>query len=454
TVVLRDSRLKPGDVLAVIWQLPDGRTLDIPYVPATVGEVRAPIPASVIAASLGKTVEVTNVILVDGGSGVTSPALALRVQDLPATAFKPPRVVQASNGVLDLNTFSGDAQVFAEPWPLIAAGQTFWLLAKGIRDDGSTYTERLPTPYTVQSAEVETGIRRVLERPQMLRLENASMLRLELKVDLTGGASEASAILFPEGEFVMATVNLNLIAPTIVGAVDGALDPESIPASGVVVKVPPYGGRDAGQMVYVEFNGQNGSHHQTAPLRVPDKTTFLNFTVSKQEVLKSTNKAVAFEYKVALADGALYSTSKPVPLKIEEVVEIVPDPIDFEEVPVGNLSSDYVSEHCEIWTYQLRTRRVANASQAHPYIQGKYHEVVGVDGARIQVRLPWQPRKVRIGYSVSKRIAYHYALSGGISRDYFIEGSGWIEYTSNTYIGYVGFALGDATLILDNITME
>lgn len=129
----------------------------------------------------------------------------------------------------------------------------------------------------------------------------------------------------------MATVKLDLPAPVVTGAENGYLDPTTIPADGVTVRVPAYEGRAAGQWVYANFTGQAGSEEATAPVQVVDATTPMDFKISKAEVLKNESQAVTFEYKVARTQGALYSDSKSAPVEIAQGMPIT-QPIreDFE----------------------------------------------------------------------------------------------------------------------------
>ena len=315
TVVVRDARLKPGDILAVVWRV-EGRDLAFDWANATNGEARAPVPASVLAASLGKTVEVTNVILVGGTSGVASPTLSLRVLPLPESALSAPRFVEAAGTppALNLDTFTGSATIAVDPWPLIAEGQTFWMYVKGTLDDGEAYSERVSGPYTVQPSEVTSGIRRVLERSLLLRLENASALHLELKVDLAGTGAEASATLFPKGEIIMRMLELDLPAPSVAGVTDGHLDPEQVPDSGVVITVPQYTNMEVGQWLSGRWTSAVSANSYTI---APQKIVALGpvvLHVPKEIAIKSKDMAVNFSYSVARTQEAVAETSESVSL--------------------------------------------------------------------------------------------------------------------------------------------
>ncbi|WP_282349749.1 hypothetical protein [Pseudomonas sp. PS01301] len=373
TVVVRDARILENDTVAVLWFWPDGQNEALPWVLATVGEGRVSVPSTVLALGLGQTVQVGYVIFRGADLTVvgTSQMLSLRLENFRPGTLKPPRIEQAAGNLLDLNTFTGDGIVVVDPWPFITAGQTFWLRVHGTLDDGDPYSERLATPYTVQTSEVTSGIRRVVERRLLLRLENASTLRVELKVDLSGTALESAATSFPEGDAVMATVKLDLPAPVVTGAENGYLDPAGIPATGVNVQVRAYGGRAPKQWVYVKFTGQNGSKEETAPVEVQDTTTPMDFKITKAEVLKNEKQAVTFEYKVARTQGALYSDSESVPVDVEKGSPVTPPGVDgFEDLGLGEYP--ILSRQGYSVETSYNSIRVSANSSFPPYIVGNH----------------------------------------------------------------------------------
>ncbi|MBC2679606.1 hypothetical protein H7993_14510, partial [Pseudomonas sp. MBT-2] len=381
TVVLRDSRLKTGAILAVIWRLPDEDVL-IDWAGATAGEARAPIPASVVAASLGKTVEVTNVILLDGSSGVASPTLALRVQDLPATALKPPKVVQASDGTLDLNTFSTAATVSVDPWPLIATGQTYWLRARGTLDDGTTRSEELAMGAAVTAAQVSSGLHINLPRSFLLRLENTLPLTLELKVGMGKSVSESEAVIFPEGVLNMTQLNLVLPAPTVENETNGHLDPAGIPGTGVKITTPAYGGIEPGQWVGLEWTAVDDAGSITLPAREVLAQDSLEFVIPKATALLSAGKAVSVAYTARRVSGGLVQTSTPRAFEVS-VGDPGAGPVleDFEEfslgpigLPVTLASECRLSIDGSVQDIDFDAK-IGNESGKSPFVTGKYLEL-------------------------------------------------------------------------------
>lgn len=344
--VLRDARLKVNDVVAPFWLLPGGQDLDISWITVTVdGEAQAAIPATVLAASVGKTVQVSYSVLRNNVPGPVSAVLNLQVAALPATGLVAPTVDEVPSGnlgTLDLNTFPGDAHVSAVPWPLIGEGQTYWLRAHGIADDGTNISHDLAMGVPVTAGQVTAGLKVTLPRSYLLRLQNTSTLFLELKVSLGKSSSEAEATTFPVGEVIMRQLTLDLLAPTVAGEVNGYLDPATIPAGGVVVTVPSYTGIAVGQWVGLEWTAVDPANSVEFPAQKLDSLTPPVFTVSKAQAEKSTGKAVAVVYKVARVQGAFEESSEPVPFVVgKEGAGTSPQIEDFESYPIGTVTMPF-----------------------------------------------------------------------------------------------------------------
>ena len=458
TVIVTDSRIQAGDIVAVIWRLPDGTDLTVPWITAGAGEGRVPVPSAALARSLGQTVQVGYVVLRGAGADLVgnSGLRALVLEALRPSMLRGPQIADATSGQLDLNTAKGNATVLVEPWPFIQAGQTFWLRLHGLLDDGTAYSERLPAPYTVQAGEVTSGVRRTVARSVLLRLENASRLRVELKVNLAGAEAEASATLFPEGEVVMTTVKLDLPAPVVANAVDGYLDPAAIPSEGVVVQVPAYGGREVGQRVFVEFNGQNGSRELTAEQEVLDISSPMDFVITKTEVLKNRTRAVTFDYKVSRTLSGVRVASTPLPLEVDNGRgELLPFRCDFEDMPLGMCSSPLRVKNLEFtWDASQAECSITDAVQYAPYLIGKTLQFRGLNRNAeffISVFGPYT------GFKIGTYFPYNSAFQ--VVNDRFVKpvtvkaGPCWAEvsYDPAMYISRVYFKMEAYTFNMDNI---
>ncbi len=247
----------------------------------------------------------------------------------------------------------------------------------------------------------------------------------------------------------MAAVKLDLIAPTVVGAANGLLDPNTIPDSGVVVQVPAYGGRAVGQWVCVEFNGQGGSKEVTDRLQVTDVSSVMAFAVSKAEVLKNINQAVTFEYKVALTDGGIYTRSDPVSLEVGDTLGV----IDFEDFPLGN-----VGRSTDLGPCTITSGLITNTYPGAPYITGKHFEKpAGASATELVMHIP--AARVKFGFSTPGMVYLDVRFEDGSSTRLQLTGDSWNELErkniSNRIKRVVFYPSGSpgALVRLDNITV-
>jgi hypothetical protein len=467
TVVVNDSRILAGDTVAVIWRLPGGTDLTIPWMLAGAGEGRVPVPAAVLARSLGQTVQVGYVVFRGAGADLVgnSGLRALVLQSLRPGMLRGPQIVEATSGQLDLNTAKGNATVLVEPWPFIQVGQTFWLRLHGLLDDGTAYSERLPTPYTVQASEATAGVRRTVSRTLLLRLENASKLRVELKVNLVGAEAEASATLFPTIEVSMLNLDLGLTAPIVESAENGYLDPEAIEPTGVDVRIPAYSGREIGQRVYAEFIGQNGSKEKTPEHVVSDVTQPINFKISKAEVIKNLNNAVTFEYLVARSQGALFTSSTPLPIYIGANPGITPPSADgFEDLPVGVIASPLQRQGYQIRSHIINLE-IAQGQNHIPYVTGKYlFGSWGLPSSAITFDFDSPVKRIEIGLASSARFSVYILHIGG-KESFLAAGAGDSSFiysidtpsSRDLAINYIRFDLTSASsqyIKIDNLAFD
>jgi hypothetical protein len=204
TVIVTDSRIQAGDIVAVIWRLPDGTDLTVPWMLAGAGEGRVPVPATVLVRSLGQTVQVGYVVFRGPASDlVGNSALAsLQVGTLPANALSELIILEAANNgagpEFDVSRLSGDATLRVGRWPMIEVGQPVWLTLAGIKTDGSSYSKvLLSPPSTVESAWASLGYRTArVDQTEAKALEDGSALNLTMKVALDNSLDESGATVF------------------------------------------------------------------------------------------------------------------------------------------------------------------------------------------------------------------------------------------------------------------
>uniref|UniRef100_UPI00200FD266 hypothetical protein n=1 Tax=Pseudomonas sp. MWU12-2037 TaxID=2928690 RepID=UPI00200FD266 len=211
TVEIPDYGIRPGDQVRVTWAgAPGGGSYTSPL-QALPGSREIPLPISLTAYNLDRSVTVTYTVTPSGGSeSEPSRALTLNVQAIPDISLPMPLIPQAAQaGIgseLDLKTFAGDARVTVAPWPLIAAGQRVWLRAEGTALDGSRYTITLYTSSAVQDSEVTAGLSTTLLRSELEKLRDDSPLNVVLQVTFDRSSTQANAVDFPLRTYTVKTV--------------------------------------------------------------------------------------------------------------------------------------------------------------------------------------------------------------------------------------------------------
>ncbi|MBX9410476.1 Ig-like domain-containing protein [Pseudomonas baetica] len=162
------------------------------------GTVQFHLPATVIGANIERRVtvefDVTRYTL-------TTPSCPL---DLYVSGFSDPEnqlprpeVPQATDDVLDLMTFSGDAKVLVGKWPYIAVKQFAWLEMVGETTSGVAYTIKIIEGKEITSTELNNGLNEPLLRSELMKLGHSTAATVICKVAFNGGSQESSAYVFP-----------------------------------------------------------------------------------------------------------------------------------------------------------------------------------------------------------------------------------------------------------------
>jgi hypothetical protein len=158
------------------------------------------VPVNLIAAAMGKSIEVSYEVTRDG-EVLPSSKLTLTVGTLSeADLGQSKPVIVEANGttVVDLNTFTGDATVTVAKWPLAAVGQRVWLTVYG---PTGTPLAQLLDGFPITETDGISGISRSITRVQLEGLPAGANIRVELKVNFNGDSSEAASVSFPDANY-------------------------------------------------------------------------------------------------------------------------------------------------------------------------------------------------------------------------------------------------------------
>ncbi|WP_327437908.1 hypothetical protein [Pseudomonas donghuensis] len=139
--------------------------------------------------------------------GIAFPQPRYVVQQVLLTT---PSIDEARGNVVDLADFTGDATVTLDPWRSISTVQRVWLRCRGTDSNNQPWLVTLANGVLVQPSELQTGIIRRVSRSDLLRLANATSLRVEATVTLDGSSNESSGTVFPTRTYSFMTSPVRL----------------------------------------------------------------------------------------------------------------------------------------------------------------------------------------------------------------------------------------------------
>ncbi|MEX6662567.1 hypothetical protein [Pseudomonas sp. W2-17] len=218
------------------------------------------VPKEEVAKAVGKTVEVTYVVVKDTGPAI-SQTLNLVVHLIPLDQLTEPQIVQAVGAVLDVEGLITNADIFVRAWPLIAVKQKMWMRLEG--------SSNLNLPdwqgYEIASASAQVA---TVPLSYLQGLTDGSQLTLVLEVSFDGGP--------PRQPFPVKTYQIKsapayaLNALELVGAVGDVVDLSVVIGDPVVVRAPAYMGQAAGDRILLSWVGTSATGAQ---INYPDEYT-------------------------------------------------------------------------------------------------------------------------------------------------------------------------------------
>lgn len=190
---------------------------------STTGSVDIPVPGAMLSPYVGRSVKISYIVTRSGNYDASG-ILELTVNDFGEGELPTPVIPQAQNGVLKLDSFTGDAEIKVAPWPLIAAGQKVWLRCHATLANGTPDVIVLLIRHVVTAGEATSGISQPLPRARLAALRNDSELRVVFKVAFDGNDDELQAVIFP-----LLRVTMQVVPPITV-------DPDKMVLNGLSVK--------------------------------------------------------------------------------------------------------------------------------------------------------------------------------------------------------------------------
>lgn len=186
--------------ISVCWKKPNGTCWPLASKPgSSTGAVIFALPPEAVIESMGETVDIVYTVTT-ACKMQTSPALKL-VISLPVR-LETPNVLEAvpprtQNGVLDLRTFTGNANSLEDPMWFLRAGHICWLDATGTKKDGTLYSFPVYAARGITAGELTAGVAAPLLRSELDKLKDASTLTLVFRVTTDGSANKNNAVVCP-----------------------------------------------------------------------------------------------------------------------------------------------------------------------------------------------------------------------------------------------------------------
>lgn len=196
-VQVKYDRISPRHTIELHWVRPDGTSLSIEDkqgngVP---GYVEFKVPLNEVIACIGKTVSLSYTVTSQCKQAIS---LDLNLNVLVPKNWPKLVLIQATNNILDLSNFFGDATVKVKPWaPWMVEGQRIWLTGTGTHKNGAVHTFEVTSGDAVTADEVMDGLVRTVKRADLDVLLDKSSLRFTCFVSLDGSHVREEAVVLP-----------------------------------------------------------------------------------------------------------------------------------------------------------------------------------------------------------------------------------------------------------------
>ncbi|WP_138762451.1 hypothetical protein [Pseudomonas lactis] len=176
-VVVSYQRMSDRQTIKLCWKDDEGNYWPVaPQKGNATGTVSFHIPVDAVIAAIGTMVEIRYTVTTSCGT-TTSESLPLKVlvpHRLPTPVVRQATPVATQDGVLNLSTFAGNADIDIEKWWFILLQQKGRMHAEGTRQNGSPYVfdVYLKKPVT----DTSVGLSDIVRRSDLAVLKNNSAL--------------------------------------------------------------------------------------------------------------------------------------------------------------------------------------------------------------------------------------------------------------------------------------
>ncbi|AVE04889.1 hypothetical protein CYL20_10190 [Pseudomonas palleroniana] len=186
----------PKCSISVCWTKPDGTCWPLASKPgSTEGAVIFSLPSEAVISGMGQTVPITYTVTTACKVQTSSPlnlniSLPVRLETPNVLEATPP---QTQNAVLDLRTFTGNANSLEDTMWFLRAGQKCWLRVTGTDKNGNPYPFDVYSARTITTEETTTGVASPLLRADLNNVMDGSAMTLTFEV-ATDGSLNANVV--------------------------------------------------------------------------------------------------------------------------------------------------------------------------------------------------------------------------------------------------------------------
>ncbi|WP_353632311.1 hypothetical protein ABVN18_09390 [Pseudomonas canadensis] len=201
----------PKHSISLCWKRPNGTCWPLVSKPgSSSGAVIFALPAEAVIESMGTTVEIVYTVTT-ACKVQTSPPLNLTIS-LPVR-LETPNALEAvpaktQNGVLDLRTFTGNANSLEDTMWFLRAGHICWLDATGTKKDGTPYSFTVYAARVITAGELTAGVAGPLLRSELDKLGDATHLNFVFRVATDGSANKSNAVVCPSRVLIVRVITM------------------------------------------------------------------------------------------------------------------------------------------------------------------------------------------------------------------------------------------------------
>lgn len=312
------------------------------------------VPPSAISANFCKDVTLSYTVSHSGTGPWMSPPRVVKVLNI--SGLPTPEVTQATDKVLDLNTFKDDADATVIPYDYRAVGQYCWLWVTGKLENGGDHSFEVLKGELLTEQWLNEGISTLLPRNELQKLADCEPFEVHFAVNFNGQSDQASAGKFPVLTLGIVQEDLVLKAPTVREAVGNQL-PVWNGNNGVTVRVE-YERISPHHTISVCWKQSDGTCLALESKPGNSNPGYVDFQIPRKAVIHGIGKTVAINYTVT--SKCKEATSPGLPLNISIPVRL-PAPVVPQATSDGILDLRTFAEDADItveaWWFILLGQR-------------------------------------------------------------------------------------------------